>query len=185
MSEVNLELMAMRWLRWEKRCVIVITERSPRALWCGEPDVLGMTKDRYLYEIEVKRSLSDFRADAKKPSRAWSRNTRPEMFPKQFYYLVPNEMAFKVNGELPDWAGLMRGPGSEDIQCVHVVKSAPNWKPTKRLTPKEAAYLVMKMSNQILSLAEANEALHCRTFEDKGWDSWQRNYIPDYNNFQI
>lgn len=88
MSE-NLELLAMRWLRWEKRCIIVLTERSPRAQSCGEPDVLGITKDRYMYEIEVKRTISDFRADSDKPSRKFRDDGwRAPKLPKQFYYLV-------------------------------------------------------------------------------------------------
>jgi len=183
---MNLELMAMRWLRWEKRCVIVLTERSPRKDYCGQPDVLGVTKDRYLYEIEVKRSLSDFRADADKPSRRnrdWDK-WQPK-FPKQFYYLVPNALAHKVNGELPDWAGLMRGPASGEVPVVQVVKPSPIWKPSIRLSPKECAYLVLKMSNQILSFAEAREGLLNRLHRDDGNETWMLKYHPDYQNFQI
>lgn len=183
---MNLELLAMRWLRWEKRCIIVLTERSPRAQSCGEPDVLGITKDRYMYEIEVKRTISDFRADAEKPSRKFRDDGwRTPKLPKQFYYLVPSKLAEKVNGELPDWAGLMRGPEDGDVCQVHVLRKAPVWKPSMKLTPKECSYLVLKMANQILALAELNESIRNGMDHSDGNESWRTEFHPDYLNFQI
>lgn len=183
---MNLELLAMRWLRWEKRCIIVITERSPRANCCGEPDVLGITKDRYMYEIEVKRSLADFRADMKKPSRRFrDEDWRKPKYPKQFYYLLPHNLAPKVDGELPDWAGLMAGPGPDDVWQVKVLKTSPVWKPSLKLTPKECSYLVLKMANQIMSLAEANSILRTRHISDDGNSPYISEYCPFHPNFQI
>ena len=183
---MNLELLAMRWLRWEKRCIIVLTERSPRSNHCGEPDVIGVTKDRFMYEIEVKRSLSDFRADAQKPSRKFrSEEWRAPKMPKQFYYLVPNALAHKVIGELPDWAGLMRGPSSDESWQVKVLKPAPIWKPSTKLTAKECSYLVLKMSNQIMSLAEANHGHFTQRECDDGNTPYVSEWCPFKLNFQI
>lgn len=184
MGCVNLELLAMRWLRWQKKCAIVIMERSPRSWSCGEPDVLGVTKDRYMTEIEVKRSMSDFRADFNKRSRI-NRGLYPERFPKKFYYLVPYELAWKVEPELPDWAGLMRGPGSEEIHRVYVVKASPTLKSSKRLSVKECAKLAMSMSNQILSLAERCNNLNGNRYHDEGNETWYLEFHPEYINFQI
>jgi hypothetical protein len=102
----NLELMAMRWLWLDRNCHYVLRELSPRYS-LGKPDVLGVTKDRYLTEIEIKRSVSDFRSD----SRKWCRRNRDlnlKSMPKQFYYLMPSTLADKLVSEIPDWAGLVR-----------------------------------------------------------------------------
>lgn len=57
---MSLELAAARWLRFEKRCMAVLFERTPRAWSCGLPDALGITCSRHMIEIEIKRTLSDF-----------------------------------------------------------------------------------------------------------------------------
>ena len=179
---MNLELMAMSWLRWQKRCVIIVNERTPREYPCGLPDVLGVLQSRYLIEIEVKRTLSDFKADALKPSRR-CRDLYPKKFPKQFYYLVLPGMVEKVQPLLPDWAGLMRGPGDQDVQCVHVVKTAPTNHESQRLSTKECAKLVYKMANQIVSMAHVCDRQHPWT-DCHRWD-FHIEFEPTYSNFQI
>lgn len=155
---MNLELMAMRWLRFEKRCRLAMFERSPRQAWCGQPDVLGVTDRRYLYEIEIKRSLSDFKANQRKPFHRL-RTIGPSEFhdakyPKMFWFLVPFELVDKVKPILPSWAGLLRGPTDGEIQTIWSVVKAPANNKSVPLTTKECVYLSQQMSNQILSLVE-------------------------------
>jgi len=117
---MNLEMSAMRWLWLEKNCHIVLEERSPKHMM-GEPDVIGVTAGRYLIEIEVKRSASDFYADAKKHHRA-NREFYLKHQPRQFYYLMPKELAQKLQDKIPDWAGLMQSPFDP---LIEVLKVAP------------------------------------------------------------
>lgn len=55
---------------------------------CGEyeADFLYITKGNYLYEVEIKVSISDFRADQKKPLY----HNFPDI--RGFYYCVPAEL---------------------------------------------------------------------------------------------
>ena len=152
-------MMAMHFLRYEKRCPVAVCERCPRR-GIGEPDVLGVTKDRYLLEIEIKRTVSDFKANGKK-SHLLSRY-RPDEFrlqaeqmmpkwPKQFWFLVPPEIVDKVSPLVPDFAGLMRGPDKNESWQVRVVKPAPTNHASLRLTVREMLELGHNMANQILS----------------------------------
>jgi len=181
---MNLELMAMHFLRFEKACAVALLERSPR-FGIGEPDVLGITKARYLLEIEIKRSLSDFRANGKKHHIAmregravgtrWRTPIAISKFPKQFWFLVPCELVKKVEREVPDYAGLMRGPGQNEVQQVRVVKPAPSNHESERLTAREMMGLGHCMANQILSQMGQIHALKNR-FEE-GHHLW--NWYPE------
>ncbi len=126
---MNLELMAMRWLRWQKRCPIVLRERSP-IYAIGDPDVLGVTAARYLIEIEIKRSVADFKADARKAHVA-NRSFQLKRMPKQKYYFVTREIVERCKLELPEWAGLMTV--FNEVSC-RVLVEAPVNKESQRLT---------------------------------------------------
>lgn len=171
---MNLELLALRWLLYEKRCEIAICERSPRSLWCGQPDVLGITKARYTIEIEIKRSLSDFRADSDKPSRKYRHSENPNLdkllskLPKQFYYLVPAELQARVELILPAWAGLMIPPRPGNSEWLHMCKVAPVNRESKRLAVKECCRLVRMVANWAMSEAESRQAQFLR-FRDGYW----------------
>jgi hypothetical protein len=154
---MNLELMAMRWLRFEKRCALILCERSPRSWLCGEPDVLGVTDARYLYEIEVKRTLSDFKADGKKRCRA-NRQMYIDKQPKQFYYLMPARVATKAEASVPHWAGLMV-PHDHHRHGLKIVKQAPTTSETKRLTIKECVRMAKLLSNFAISACESTESV--------------------------
>lgn len=145
----------MRWLRFEKRCALILCERSPRAWSCGEPDVLGVTDARYLYEIEVKRTLSDFRADAKKFCRA-NRQMYISKQPKQFYYLMPPKVAAKAEVSIPHWAGLMV-PNEHRCTEIKVIKQAPTNTESKRLSLKECVHMAKLLSNFAISACESTE----------------------------
>lgn len=169
--------MAMHFLRFEKRCRVALFGRSPRP-GHGLPDVLGITSDRFILEIEVKRSYSDFRANEKKAhirARSSDFELVQERFaprwPKQFWYLVPPEIVKKVEPWVPDYAGLMRGPGKNEVQQVYVVKHSPTNKASLRLTTKEMVELGHCMANQIISDAHTIERLRANLepFEPYPW----------------
>lgn len=156
---MTLERQAMQFLRFEKRCPVAVFERHPFGYW--QPDVLGVTKSRYLLEIEIKRSLSDFRADSHKAHiarRTGQGDTASD--PKFFWYLVTKELAEKILPFVPPWAGLMRAGDNNRIErsSVVILKPAPVNSLAKRLTPKQSVKLAQCMANQIYSLVLSGEA---------------------------
>lgn len=160
----NLELMALRWLRFQKRCPLAFLERGPRNPYGRRPDALGITPARYMVEIEIKRSVSDFRADSKKPHIVF-RDSLINRWPKWFYYLVPPSIVDKV--QVPEWAGLM----TVDDYYVRVRKEAPRNEASLKLSVKECCQLFRVLGNQVLSSEEkaANwQHLTCPTFEPWG-----------------
>lgn len=71
-----------------------IGERQDRYSGCYEADFLYITNSNYLYEVEVKISISDFRADQKKNKY----HDHPDV--RGFYYFVPQELYSKYKNEI-------------------------------------------------------------------------------------
>lgn len=98
-----------------------------------ENDLFRITKDGFWVEYEIKRSLSDFRADARK-SR-WLKidglgdvrnkhellSNNPDVGPASFYFVVPTGLAV----DLPAWAGLVIASQGRYGWSVKVEKRAP------------------------------------------------------------
>jgi len=138
----------MRWLWLDKGCHIVLEERSPR--WAiGQPDVIGVTKSRHLIEIEIKRSASDFVADSKKPHRV-NREFNIQQHVRQFYYLMPEDLAVKLKDKIPKWAGLMACPFHPQI---NILKIAPVNNESRKLNAKECVRLARQMTSHMLGYA--------------------------------
>lgn len=143
---MSLENKALHWLAYEKKCNFVTMERSPRHL-IGQPDVLGVSMGRKLIEIEIKRSMSDFRCNAKK-HHIRNRDHYISKSPSQIYFLVPEKLTEKARLELPPWAGLM----DDSEYKLKVIIKAPVNKQSEKLTPIECARLMRNLSNHICSL---------------------------------
>lgn len=151
---MNLELMAMRWLWLEKNCAYLLEERSPRYM-IGQPDVLGVTKQRFLVEVEIKRSASDFAADARKTHRA-NREFHLKSQPKYFYYLMEQRLAEKMLPKIPEWAGLLSGEMEGKYKpFINVLKKAPINKESRRLSIKECVAMTRLMVNHMMSYVES------------------------------
>lgn len=71
-----------------------IGERQDQYSGCYEADFLYITNGYYLYEVEVKISISDFRADQKKDKY----HDHPDV--RGFYYFVPQELYSKYGDEI-------------------------------------------------------------------------------------
>lgn len=142
------ELRAFAYLRHIRRCPIVLFERTPRPCeWSDRPDAIGVTPARYLIEIEVKRSLADFRANAKK-RHVENRQHCLKRWPKQFYFLTPISIHQRVLAELPEWAGLLAFDNMTQ-HYVEVIRQAPVNRESRKLTFKEAVSLAHLMANQV------------------------------------
>lgn len=106
----KLRAAAVMWLRYDRGCPVVAMERGLQCV----PDVMGVTANRFLIEIEIKRTMADFRRNAKK----WVIQRRAKevgkhyWIPKYFYFLVLPEMVAKVLAEIPesDSVGVMSFP---------------------------------------------------------------------------
>lgn len=152
---MRLESRAFAFLRFEKKCPLVLWERTPRP--CGIPDVLGITKDRYLVEIEIKRSIGDFRVNEDK----WHVKTRESnlrRWPRLYWFAVPRSLVDKVSQELPPYAGLLTADDS-DPGTLEVVKAATVNKDSRRLSLKEAVRAVQCQSNQLWSAIKKIEKI--------------------------
>lgn len=71
-----------------------------------EADLLVVTQRGRLNEVEIKTSVADFRADAKKDK--WLRPVINQRFNETincFYYAMPLEVYEKVKDEIPEFSG--------------------------------------------------------------------------------
>lgn len=69
-------------------------ERQDKYNYCYEADFLYITKNNYLYEVEIKVSIADFRKDQKKTVY----HDHPDI--KGFYYCIPQELYSKYRDEI-------------------------------------------------------------------------------------
>ena len=169
---MSIEASVAAWLRFERRCKIVLCERTPREWRCGRPDVLGITKDRYTIEVEIKRSVSDFRANARKRiSEQYWRDTHAKALPKQFYFAMPSELAAKVLSEVPTWAGMLTNGGRGIIS----LKPAEINRQSVRLSIKEMCHVAYLQSNQVYSQMQA--LANFRSYE-RDREKW---FSPEYS----
>lgn len=117
--------------RWDRSTVF--PNFTPAKWW--ECDVFELTKAGFFREYEIKLTRSDFRIDAKKIRKRWTRNgnARAHDGPCKFYFVAPAGV-IPLN-ELPEWAGLIvcetrttrafkALPGTRDV-FTHVEKEAP------------------------------------------------------------
>lgn len=143
---------ALFWLLTEKRCSLVTVERGFH--W-GNPDALGVLPDRRLVEIEVKRTMSDFRANNKKTHlQGFKSGTTSPGLPSIYYFLVPPQLVEKVLPELPDYAGLLGCSLStwpNGARVLNVIKQAPRMQ-RHRLTIQQCI-----MMSKFVSRAFASE----------------------------
>ena len=168
---MSLETVAMHWLAYEKKCHCVINERSPR-YGIGSPDVLGITKDRFLIEIEIKRSVSDFKINAQK-HHIINREHWIKTAPRQFYFFVPEDLLQKVETITPEWAGLAC---LKDGYNFAISKQAPVNRESQRLSLKECVKLFRCASNQLVSQSKIIERLK---------DEWKLGHQPWEWYFEI
>jgi hypothetical protein len=119
---------ACEFLRYEQGCYLLAWERSPwEHRWHHKPDVMGVERGRRVLEIEIKRSVADFKADAKK--RIWGYRSLGYAVPFKFWYLVPPELVEEILPMVPAGLGLLTvGPktsrgGNAEIICASPAKT--------------------------------------------------------------
>lgn len=146
---------AIGWLRFEQRCFLVATERSPVATRC-RPDIIGVLRDRRFIEIELKRSKADFVANAAKHSIRWRLQTGVGL-PFRFYFAVPPTLVPAVQPLLqPDEGLLTFGEPNQFGPTIRVIVPARHCSASARLSKYEIARMVM---HQTATLHRAAVAL--------------------------
>ena len=102
-----LEVSALAWLRYEKRCPIVSLERWPLSDWVhGRPDVCGVTEYGKVIQVEIKMTWGDYRNDAKKPKNLeWKTDKNG---PWKSYYLAPIGLADRIKDDRPKGWGVLK-----------------------------------------------------------------------------
>lgn len=143
---------AAEYLRYDQGCYLVTWERGPWEDFGHRPDLLGVDKSRKVTEVEIKRSLADFRNDATK--RIWAYRAKGKAVPYKFYYLVPPELVERVFELLPEGSGLMtvtdgtsRG-GNHELVVVAPAKTNRQAKP---LPLKMLVQMVRHQSGTLVS----------------------------------
>jgi hypothetical protein len=155
MAHALTESLAINALVRERlRRSLCIPRYTPKDWW--ECDLFEVTKSGYFKEYEIKLTLADFIADAKKTQRRWQwrgqigdvvRNKHEHLAkgcptgPVEFWFVTPLGLLDDNKSLLPTWAGLMelydKGPGYHPHWRwrPEVVKAAPRLHETK-IDPK-------------------------------------------------
>lgn len=143
------------WLRYDRHCNLVCYERSPLGDYYYRPDIIGVDKNRRVIEVELKRSMADFRANAKKIGLTTYADYHR---PYQFYFAVTRDIAEAVLRELPDGAGLLTlsKNGTRFGPSVNCLRGAKINRESPRLTVKQ---MVVMVAHQTGSLHRAAVAL--------------------------
>lgn len=149
-EKFSLHTEAMAWLRFGKQVPLLCTEAGR---W--NADVLGIRSDGLAIEVEIKRSLSDLRAEFRnKQNKHWhyaNPGRKETLFgmdsdrwtPNYFYFYVPEslkEAAVKLAEEKAPYAGVaylaFASRGAKSLgHSTYVAKKA------KRIHDKEHPYL--------------------------------------------
>jgi putative uncharacterized protein FNV0627 len=105
-----------------------------------ECDILSVTKNNYLREIEIKISVSDFKADFKK-----KHNHEGNI--RQFYYAVPYYVLDDIKDLVPEHAGI--------LVAEYNINLSESWqlkKHKKSIDNKSAKPIDEKMLNEIFRI---------------------------------
>ena len=106
MNSDTIKACVANYYRYQRQCPIVALEAWNYHYPPNQPDVLVVDVKNRLIEVEVKVSLSDFKADRKK--KIWQvREMNPNEWPWQVYFAVPDVLVEKVQPVLPEGCGLL------------------------------------------------------------------------------
>jgi hypothetical protein len=126
------------------------------------PDVLAVNRARKLIEIEVKRTVADFRANGNKAGlhHRWG-------LPEQFYFLVPSTIAAEVRPGLGPGHGLLvpnhdraTPSGLPDLDVIVPARRDPG---ARVLGIAALAKMAKHLSGTLVTLAAVNERLRNET----------------------
>lgn len=132
-----------KFLQMNRACVFISNNIFFYDGW--ECDVMGITHDDRIIEVEVKISKSDFIADFDKKGKHYQ--TSNGNGASQFYYAVPVEMREYARERLPDYAGLLSYYRDQNSFIKQYVK-APTLH-NNRIDPNEWKKLAIKLFDKL------------------------------------
>lgn len=151
---------AVQWLRYKCQCPIVAIERGISV--GGTPDVIGLTPKRFITEIEIKRTLADFKRNTSKLARYHSGRSIFEgtgweaTRPRLFYFLVPLELVEKVQPLLQPEQGLMAISSTfqkyQGVPAVKVIRNAVPSARAKKLTARQCVQMAKHQTGSLSTL---------------------------------
>ncbi len=162
MDSDYIKMCVANYFRYARQCPVVAVEYWAREDGGVQPDVLVLDKANRPIEIEVKVSVSDFRADAKK--HIWRLRDSGHRWPWQFWYAVPVEIEDKVKPLLRDGCGLLRVSDSgcyamQPQRAVSVSVTAPKHKEHEQVDEHRMKRIIAAQSATVCRLLRL---LECR-----------------------
>lgn len=147
---------ALAWLKNNRKCSVLAIERSPWDDVRYRPDVIGVSPGRKCIEIEIKRSLADFKQDTRKS--VWRhRYNFKTAWPDQFYFFTPPTLVQRVLPLLPAGLGLLtwNEPGVfvENVREIFVVRPAAKQASARKLTIDQYIRMVINQTGSLVTLS--------------------------------
>lgn len=116
-------------------------------IWHWESDLLYLSRNDHATEFEIKRTHSDFLAEAKKQSKC--RSLKNGLGPTEFYFVCPEGVIGLE--ELPEYAGLFYVKPRTGQTYWKTLSDYQAWRikrakrrPTQKLTKQQKALLLLK-----------------------------------------
>ena len=189
MDSLEMKRLIAGYLRFDLQCPILGLEIASSLATSyndgGTADVLAVDKKGYLIEVEVKVSISDFKADRKKVKHEYYRKLselpynnqqrrfgqvvtiEPKSYPtNKFYFAVPYEIANKVKILCDNWypyAGVLTN--QEHWYGNVVVTRQPSVLSRNKLTLLQATRLAKGQSATIVRLLDEMSNLKTRAMK--------------------
>lgn len=165
MKTAEMEIALMQW--YDQRQNLVVPNVSWGFKGHHEMDLVVLTKSGFLYEIEIKVSMSDLRADAHK-----SHGHRSSIV-KYLYFAVPEKLWPRAEAHIPEHAGVLvvskeevfryvrREEGRHSAGWRYVVrqKREPACTQHRKLTDREKFTIARLGALRVLGLKKSNHAL--------------------------
>ena len=158
MTADYIKMCVANYFRFQRGCPIVALEYWHYRDCCVQPDVLVVDAANRPIEIEVKTSLSDFRADGKKG--IWRFRNRGNRWPWKFYFAVPRELEDRVKPILPGGCGLLRVhavSSSQPGRNVTVAATAPAHSDHEEMTDAKMKRIIAGMSASLCGALRKKE----------------------------
>lgn len=149
----GMHVAAMRYLRYSLNLPLVCTEVGG---W--NADIFGASKTR-LVEVEIKKSLSDLKAEFKnkKEKHSYYRNVESPSAPKYFYFCLPEHLVEKAQSIIEEGfpeAGILLFSDEASIGYVYLHKKA---KALHNNAPSDTILnsMILRMSSELTTLRTA------------------------------
>ena len=149
----EVKVAVLEYFRYRKQYPLVALEsvNTLDVYGVGLADVMAVTKDRRLIEVEVKVTVADFRRDKKKRKHSLLSDDNGFLPTSYFYFAVPTEIANKVAFEcaqLYPYAGVL-GTGGSDVAVYHRARR----RQAKKLTLLQLSRMCYNQSGTVCRLA--------------------------------